>query len=201
MTAPGVFYPPDAGTRGGSARVLREPVPDRRGRRHLLRAARPTPGRAVARAHAAGLHVRHQGARAHDRAAVRGEPAAQGPARGAAGRDPRQEAGLRARPADADRGRHLGALPGRRRAAALVGQARRHLPPVPALVLPVERVARRDREGEGAPGRHAVRRRAAPRRRGSTRRTSTARSDSSRSTRSRSSWSMRRRARSRRCRR
>ena len=40
MTAAGVFYPPGADTRRGTAPVLREPVPARRGRRHVLRAAR-----------------------------------------------------------------------------------------------------------------------------------------------------------------
>ena len=84
MTARGVFYPDAADTAEERLGLLRQPVPDRRGRRHVLRAAGPPDGRAVGRADAAGLHLRHQGPRADDRPADRGQAAAEGPARGAA---------------------------------------------------------------------------------------------------------------------
>ena len=69
MTAAGVFYPDGADSAEERLAVLREPVPARRGRLDLLRAARPTDRRAVGRPHAARFHLRHQGARAHDRPA------------------------------------------------------------------------------------------------------------------------------------
>ncbi len=99
MTARGVFYPDGADTAEERLGLLRQPVPDRRGRRDVLRAAGPADGRAVGRADAARLHLRHQGARADDRSADRGQAAAQGPARGAARRAGRQVADLRQGPA------------------------------------------------------------------------------------------------------
>ena len=201
MTAPGVFYPPDAST-----------AEDR-----LVYYANQFPIVEVDATYYA-LPVRRQGElwlertppdftfdiKAH--ALMTGQPSEpkrlpEGPARGAPGRDRRAEARLRARPAERDRGRDLGALPRRDRAAPQLRQARRGVPPVPALVLPLERVARRDREGEGAPRRHAVRRRASPRIVAERQEPRADASASSRSTRSRSSWSTRRPARARRCRR
>ena len=84
MTAKGVFYPDAADTAEERLGLLRQPVPDRRGGCHLLRAAGPADRGALGRADAAGLHVRHQGPRADDRPADRGQAAAQGPARGPA---------------------------------------------------------------------------------------------------------------------
>ena len=70
----------------GAARLLRVAVPGRGGRRDVLRAAVAAPVRAVGRAHAARLRVRHQGPRAAHRPAHRDEAAAQGDPRGAARR-------------------------------------------------------------------------------------------------------------------
>ena len=91
-----------------------------RRRRHRRGAARPTTpagsrssrstrrttrcpsapdGRAVGRAHAARLHVRHQGPRPDDRPADRDEATAEGPARGAPGRPRGEAADLRQGPA------------------------------------------------------------------------------------------------------
>ena len=86
MTARGVFYPDAADTAEERLAYYAEPLPDRRGRRDLLRAAVATDGRALGRAHAARLHLRHQGPRADDRPADRDEAPAQGSPRGAARR-------------------------------------------------------------------------------------------------------------------
>ncbi len=85
----GVLDGPDHGCAGrllpgrrrhgrGAAPVLRQPVPARRGRRDVLRAAVRADRRVVARADAARLHVRHQGPRPDDRPADRDEAPAEG---------------------------------------------------------------------------------------------------------------------------
>ena len=86
MTAGGRLLPRGRRHGRGAARLLRQQVPARRGRLDLLRPPRPADRRAVGRAHAAGLHVRHQGARADDRPADRDQAPAEGPPRGPARR-------------------------------------------------------------------------------------------------------------------
>ena len=103
--------------RRGAAAVLRVALPARRGRRDVLRAAGPPDVRAVGRAHAARLHVRHQGARPDDRPADRDQAAAEGPPRGAPGRGRREDADLRQGPARRPEGRRLGVVRRRARAA------------------------------------------------------------------------------------
>ena len=77
MTASGVFYPTAADTAEERLQLLRVPVPGGRGRRHVLRPA-VRRLRAVGRADAARLRVRHQGPRAAHRPAHRDEAAAEG---------------------------------------------------------------------------------------------------------------------------
>ena len=107
------LLPAGCDDRGGSAALLRRPVPDRRSRRHLLRPAEPPHGRGVAGAHAARLRVRHQGPRPDDRPAIGGEAAAEGDPRGDPAGAGRQEADLRQGPAGRAVRRDLGHLPGR----------------------------------------------------------------------------------------
>ena len=72
MTAPGVFYPPDATTAEDRLVYYADqfPIVEVDATYYALPIRRH--GRALARAHAAGLHVRHQGPRPDDRAAVGG---------------------------------------------------------------------------------------------------------------------------------
>ena len=62
----GNFYPPATQDRRGAAAVLRVAVPAGRGRLHLLLPADREELGAVDRAHAAGVHVQHQGVLAAD---------------------------------------------------------------------------------------------------------------------------------------
>ena len=100
MTAGTVFYPTRRRQRRGTAPVLRQRS-SRWSRSTATYYALPVRahGRAVARSHAARLHLRRQGPRADDRPADRGQAAAQGHPRGAARRAGREAADLRARPA------------------------------------------------------------------------------------------------------
>ena len=96
MTAPGVFYPRGADTAEERLGYYasRFPLVEVDATYYALPARRTA--RAVGRAHAAGLHVRHQGPRADDRPADRDEAAAEGPARGAP-RGARREARIYAK--------------------------------------------------------------------------------------------------------
>ena len=147
MTAAGVFYPNGADSAEERLAVLRGDVPARRGRRHLLRAAGRADRAALGRPDAAGLHVRHQGPRADDRPGD-GDPApAEGDPRGPAGGPAGQGADLREGPAGGAPGRGLADVPGRAGAARGARPAGLDPPPVPALVLPVEREPGADRGG------------------------------------------------------
>ena len=172
--------------RRGAARLLRVVVPGRRGRRDVLRAAGGADGEALGGADAAGLHVRHQGARADDGAGDRDETAAEvhsrGAARGAPGEEPDLPEGL---PGRAQR-RDLADVPRGARAARGEGPARLDPAPVPEVGLPVEREPGADRgrgraaeglEGRGRVPQRVVAQREEPR---------AGRSGSSRSGRSRS---------------
>ena len=129
-------------------------------------------GRAVGRAHAARLHVRHQGARADDRPGHRDEAPAEGhprracrspsrPSRGSTPRTCRRSCSTRS-------GRRSATASSRSREA---GQLGLDPAPVPALVLPVVGEPGGDRGGGRAPRRDDAARSSSATARGSTRRT------------------------------
>ena len=178
MVAPRCLLPDRRRHGRGAAAVLRQPVPAGRSRRDVLRPALGPDGGAVAGAHAARLHVRHQGPRADDRPADRDEAAAEGHPDGAAAGARSQGAPLRPRPAGRAVGRDLAAVPGGPRAAARGRPARLDPAPVPALVLPVVGELGGDPRGPRAPRRPRQLASSSATAAGSTRRTSSGRNGS-----------------------
>ena len=156
MTAAGVFYPDgaDSAEERLAYYASRFPLVEVDSTYYALPVA--TDRRAVGRAHAARLHLRHQGARADDRPADRDQAAAEGPAGGAARGHRRQAAHLRQGPARRAARRRVGLVRRRARAAQGGRPARLDPAPVPALVLHLigepRRRSRRRSGGSARPG-------------------------------------------------
>ena len=121
--------------RGGAPGLLRLALPGGRGGRDVLRAADATALRAVGGAYAAGLRVRHQGARAAHGPAHRDAAAAEGAPRGTAGALRREAAPVREGPAGRAARRGLAPVRRRPRPARRSRAAGCRVAPVPEVVL------------------------------------------------------------------